>query len=99
MKKLIIAKDIITLDLDLMGIDEAIELFQKLKEEHSKDWTDLHINLDSYCEGGYELNLRGKRYETDEEYKNRVNYLKEREERQLANDRAEYERLKAVFKH
>jgi hypothetical protein len=97
MEKLIRTIDATDLDLDEMSIDKAIEYLQSLQEKYSKDWTDLQIYEDYGYEGGYILRLRGKRYETDLEYENRLKYDKARADQQIARDFSEYERLKALF--
>jgi len=97
MEKLIRARDATHLDLNEMSIEEAIEYLQSLQEKYSKDWTDLYIYEDSCYEGGYNLKLRGKRYETDLEYTNRLKNEKERDEQKMIRDHSEYERLKALF--
>jgi hypothetical protein len=97
MQKLIHTRDCTDLYLDDMSIDEAIEYLQSLQEKYSKDWTDLQISEDSCYEGGYHLKLRGKRFETDLEYENRMRRDKESLERQMTRDHSEYERLKALF--
>ena len=97
MEKLIHTRDATDLDLDEMSIDKAIEYLQSLQEKYSKDWTDLQIYEDYCYEGGYHLKLRGKRYETDQEYENRLRYEKEKLEERMTRDRSEYDRLKALF--
>ena len=97
MEKLIRTTDATDLDLNEMSIDKAIEYLQSLQEKYSKDWTDLQIYEDYCYEGGYHLKLRGKRFETDLEYANRLKYEKERDEQKIVRDRSEYERLKAFF--
>ena len=97
MEKLIHTRDATDLELDEMSIEGAIEYIQSLQEKYSKGWTDLQIYEDPSYEGGYHLKLRGKRFETDQEYENRTRNDKERELRKLNYDRAEYERLKALF--
>jgi hypothetical protein len=97
MEKLIRTIDTTDLELDEMSIEGAIEYLQSLQEKYSKDWTDLQIYEDSCYEGGYHLKLRGKRFETDQEYANRLKYHKERAEEKIVRDRSEYERLKALF--
>jgi hypothetical protein len=97
MEKLIRTTDATDLDLNEMSIEEAIEYLQSLQEKYSKDWTDLQIYEDYCYEGGYNLKLRGKRYETDLEYENRSRREKESLERQMTRDHSEYERLKALF--
>ena len=97
MQKLIHKRDTTDLDLDEMSIEEAIKYLQSLQEKYSKDWTDLQIYEDYCYEGGYNLKLRGKRFETDLEYENRSRREKESLERQMIRDHSEYERLKALF--
>ena len=97
MQKLIHTRDATDLDLDEMSIEEAIKYLQSLQEKYSKDWTDLQIYEDYCYEGGYNLKLRGKRFETDLEYENRSRREKESLERQMIQDRSEYDRLKALF--
>lgn len=97
MQKLIHKRDTTDLDLDEMSIDKAIEYLQSLQEKYSKDWTDLQIYEDYCYEGGYNLKLRGKRFETDLEYENRMRHDKERDQQKMIRDRSEYERLKALF--
>ena len=97
MQKLIHKRDTTDLDLDEMSIDKAIEYLQSLQKKYSKDWTDLQIYEDYCYEGGYHLKLRGKRFETDLEYENRLRYEKEKLEQQMTRDRSEYDRLKALF--
>lgn len=97
MQKLIHTRDVTDLELDEMSIEGAIEYLQSLQEKYSKGWTDLQIYEDPCYEGGYNLKLRGKRFETDIEYENRSRREKESLERQMTRDRSEYERLKALF--
>lgn len=97
MQKLIHKRDTTDLDLDEMSIEEAIKYLQSLQEKYSKDWTDLQIYEDYCYEGAYYLKLRGKRFETDLEYENRLRYEKEKLEQQMIRDRSEYDRLKALF--
>jgi hypothetical protein len=97
MQKLIHTRDTTDLELDETTIEQAIEYLQSLKEKYSDVWTDLKIFEDPCYEGGYHLKLQGKRFETDLEYENRTRNDKEREMRKLNYDRAEYERLKALF--
>jgi len=97
MQKLIHKRDTTDLDLDEMSIDKAIEYLQSLQKKYSKDWTDLQIYEDYCYEGGYHLKLRGKRFETDLEYANRLKYEKERDEEKIVRYRSEYERLKTFF--
>ena len=97
MQKLIHKRDTTDLELDEMSIEGAIEYLQSLQEKYSKDWTDLKIYEDYCYEGGYNLKLRGKRFETDLEYENRLMYEKERLEERMTRDRSEYDRLKALF--
>ena len=97
MKKIIHTRDVTDLELDEMSIEGAIEYLQSLQEKYSKGWTDLQIYEDPCYEGGYNLKLRGKRFETDLEYENRSRREKESLERQMTRDRSEYERLKALF--
>ena len=97
MEKLIRTTDATDLNLDEMSIDKAIEYLKSLQEKYSKDWTNLQIYEDYGYESGYTLKLRGKRYETDQEYANRLKYHKERDEEKIVRDRSEYERLKALF--
>ena len=97
MEKLIHKRDTTDLDLDEMSIDKAIEYLQSLQKKYSKDWTDLQIYEDSCYEGGYYLKLRGKRFETDLEYENRMRRDKERDQQKMIRDRSEYERLKTLF--
>lgn len=97
MEKLIHTRNATDLELDEMSIEGAIEYLQSLQEKYSKGWTDLQIYEDPCYEGGYHLKLRGKRFETDLEYENRMRHDKERDQHKMIRDRYEYERLKALF--
>lgn len=85
------------LRLDLEGtLDEAIKQLQSYKERYS-DYTNLRIVEDHVYEDGYYFDLYGDRLETDKEEANRLNAEKSRNERQLENERKQYEALKAKF--
>ena len=98
MEKKTITKDIIALDLDHMSLDRAIDYLKELKERYENSpWMDLEIYEDYCYEGGYVLQLQGKRLETDAEYENRLKYEHEATENKRARDLAEFKRLNAIF--
>lgn len=53
-------------------LDDVIDNLQELKEKHSKNFTDLRIDISIYDDGDCEMVLSGKREETPGEVKNRL---------------------------
>ena len=53
-------------------LDEVIENLQELKEKHSKNFTNLRIDISIYDDGDCEMVLFGEREETPGEVKNRL---------------------------
>lgn len=53
-------------------LDEVIDNLQELKEKHSKNFTNLRIDISIYDDGDCEMVLFGEREETPGEVKNRL---------------------------
>lgn len=53
-------------------LDDVIENLQELKEKHSKNFTNLRIDISIYDDGECEMVLFGEREETPGEVKNRL---------------------------
>jgi hypothetical protein len=83
---------------DLEGsLDQVIENLQKLKEEHSKVFTDLRIRMEFYENGDYDMELLGKREETSEETNKRLFKESETLRIQKENDLRQLEILKKKY--
>lgn len=90
------SQDTIGFDLDGKTIDEAIEVLLRIKS----NFEGQDIVLD-YCgeryDDRYDLHIKIRREETDEEYATRLENEKNRREAQEKRERAEYERLQKQF--
>ena len=53
-------------------LDDVIDNLQELKEKHSKNFTNLRIDISIYDDGDCEMVLFGEREETPGEVKNRL---------------------------
>lgn len=80
------------------NLEEAIVFFQKLLDSHGPDWKRVELNFRPGYDGcGPEFELEGIRDETDLELDAREKRLRDRSRRVEAEERAEYERLRAKF--
>lgn len=85
--------------LMLIGnLEAAIETLRHLKKEHA-DYKYLYIAMryDYYDEA--ELVLRGKRLETDTEFKKRTAQIKGQKKKAQARERELYEKLKKKYEN
>lgn len=96
MKK-IKSKELVGLEIE-GSLDIFIKQLEGYKEKYS-EYTNLRIVEESVYEGGYYYYLYGDKLETDLEESNRLAAEKERDERRLANERKQYEALKAKFEN
>jgi hypothetical protein len=86
------------LKTDLEGpLDEVIENLQNLKEEYSKDFKDLRIDIDSYEDGDYSIQLIGFREETQIEADTRKSVEEADLKRQRELDLKQLEILKKKY--
>lgn len=78
------------------SLDDVIKQLENYKKEYS-EYTNLRIVEDPQYDGGYYHDLFGDRLETDLEESNRLAAEKERDERNEAYERQQYEKLKAKY--
>lgn len=78
-------------------LDEVIENLQKLKEEHSKNFTDLRINIEFFDNGDCDMDLLGKREETPLEAARRISEEEASAKRQREYDLNQLEILKKKY--
>lgn len=71
MKKEVIVDHYLSYSLE-GPLDDVIENLQELKEKHSKNFTNLRIDISIYDDGDCEMVLFGEREETPGEVKNRL---------------------------
>lgn len=81
--------------LDGMSLDEAIEQIQKWKAYYNG--TFHRLSQEYAYDGGYYLKLKVNRSETDEEYRQRLKNEETWKKNVEAQERAQFERLKAKF--
>lgn len=86
------------------SLDEAIVVLRELRNKHDSKYENLHIEIygESYCgndddDNYISVELKGKRLETDEEFKKRIDLEYMRYQQQWDRDRAKYKYLKRLF--
>lgn len=72
MTKIMVSKKIEDVDIEV-SLDSAIDTLIELRNRHSSSYKDLRIEFEAYpySDSDHPV-LYGKRLETDEEYKNRI---------------------------
>ncbi len=78
-------------------LDKVIENLQELKEEHSKNFTDLRLSVDFYEDGDCVIELFGKREETPLEAAKRISEKEASAKRQREYDLNQLEILKKKY--
>lgn len=89
-KQLVVDHEIyIDLDrADGFSFDQIIEYFTNLRSEYENEITKIEID---------ECYIKIFRFETDDEFNQRMKTTQKKQERLLKKQRKEYERLKAIF--
>lgn len=79
------------------SLDQVIENLQNLKEENSKDFTNLRIRIELYEHGDYEMELLGTREETPKEKEYRIFHENEKLRRERQRELEQLEFLKKKY--
>ena len=78
-------------------LDEVIENLQELKEKHSKNFTNLRIDISIYDDGDCNMELLGEREETPLEAARRISEEEASAKRQREYDLNQLEILKKKY--
>ncbi len=78
-------------------LDDVIDNLQELKEKHSKNFTDLRINISIWDDGDCDMELLGKREETPLEAAKRISEEEASVKRQREYDLKQLEILKKKY--
>jgi len=79
------------------SLDQVIENLQNLKEENSKDFTNLRIRIELYEHGDCEMELLGTREETPAEKEYRIYHENEKLRRERKRELEQLEFLKKKY--
>ena len=98
-----VIKDRVLFDVRYCGFETIFEQMVEMKKKYGNKYTDLHFEEVDDC-GCYHpcscrpnFYLKGKRMESDLEFRYRIDQETKKAAAQEARDRAEYEKLKAKY--